>query len=83
MTKTVLITQGFFVIAKQCLHRVKDFSASHNAVPVSRLGVHMELRGDTSGTADIKWPKEYPILYDVILSNKRWRKNKEGEDIQS
>jgi len=41
-----------FVIAEQCLHRVKVSSASDTAPPASTLGVHKELGGDTAGTAD-------------------------------
>ena len=40
------------VIAEQCLHGVKVFSASQTALPVRRLGVHKKLGGDTAGTAD-------------------------------
>jgi len=40
------------VIAEQCLHRVKAFSAAHITPPVSRLSMHKELGGDTAGTAD-------------------------------
>ena len=50
--ETGLIIQGCLVIAEQCLHRVKAFSASHPTPPASRLGVHKKLGGDTAGTAD-------------------------------
>jgi len=40
------------VIAEQFLNKVKAFSASHTAPPVSRMGVHKKLGGDTAGTAD-------------------------------
>ena len=56
--ETVLIIVGFvfviavFVIAEQCLHSLRAFSASHSTPPVSRLGVHKELEGDKAGMAD-------------------------------
>ena len=56
------------VIAEQFLNKVKAFSASHTAPPVSRMGVHKKLGGDTAGTADPNWPKGYPLPYDVIHS---------------
>ena len=40
------------VTAEQGLHRVKAFSAPHPTPPVSGLGVHKKLGGDTAGTAD-------------------------------
>ena len=43
--ETVLITQGYFLVAEQGLHRVKAFSVPHPTPPVSRLGVHKELGG--------------------------------------
>lgn len=36
----------FLFAEEQRLHRVKDISASHTALPASRLGVHKELGGD-------------------------------------
>ena len=47
-----LLYRGVFVTAEQCFHRVKAFSAPHTTLPVSGLGVHKELGGDTAGTAD-------------------------------
>lgn len=38
--------------------------------PASRLGVDKNLEGDTAGTADLSWPKGYPIPYNVMFSNK-------------
>jgi len=38
--------------------------------PVSRLGVHKKLGGDTTGTADPNQQKGYSILYEVMLSKK-------------
>lgn len=39
----------FLIVAEQCLHTVKDFSASHAALQARRWE-HM--RGDTARTAD-------------------------------
>lgn len=52
------------VIAEQCLHNVMVFSASPTALPVSVLGVHKRLRGETAGTDDPKWLKRYskPVI---------------------
>ena len=36
-----------------------------------------------AGTADPKWPKGYPIPYDVTLSIQSWQKKKEGANVQS
>jgi len=36
----------FLFAEEQRLHRVKDISASHTALPARRLGVHKELGGD-------------------------------------
>lgn len=44
--KITLITH-VLVVAEQCLHQVKDFPASHTALPVRRLGLHQKLGGDT------------------------------------
>lgn len=30
------------------------------------------LGGDTAGRPDPNWPKDYPILNDIVLSNKSW-----------
>lgn len=38
------------------------FSAPHSP-PVSRLGAHKELGGDTAGTGDSMYPAEYSISY--------------------
>lgn len=47
VTKTLLVTQGYFY-----LHSVKDLSVSHPIAPTNRLGVLKELGGDTIGKAD-------------------------------
>jgi len=61
------------VLAEQCLHRVKVFSAPHTTgPPASRLGMNKKLGGDTAGTADPSGPKGCPIPCDVMLSNKTW-----------
>lgn len=49
--KITVITQHCFVIAKWCLHRVKDPSVSHTAHPGSRLELHKKLGGDRDRTA--------------------------------
>ena len=41
--ETALLIQGCFVIAEQCLHRVKAFSASHPTPPANRLGAVQEV----------------------------------------
>lgn len=38
---------------EQCLHSPMVFSVSHIALPVSRLGVHQNLGGDTIRTAGL------------------------------
>ena len=62
------------VIAEQWLHSIKAFYFSHAAPPVSQLGVHKKLGGDTAGTADPNRPKGYSRPYDVTISNKTWGK---------
>ena len=76
--KTMLITQGSFVAAEQCLHTVKAFSTPCTTPPASRLGVHKWLGGDTGRTADPNWPKGCPVPYDIMHSNKPWGKKKGG-----
>lgn len=56
-------------IAEQCLHSVKVFSASPTALPVSGLGVHKRLRGETAGRDDPSWPKRYSKPYGAMLSS--------------
>lgn len=38
--------------------------------------MHKMLGGDTTRIADPNWPKTYPILYEVMLSNKSWGKGR-------
>jgi len=57
---------------------MKDFSASHTALPVRRLGVHGKLGGDTARSADPNWPKGHPTPYDITL-NKKNRGNCPGD----
>lgn len=64
----------FSVVADQCLHRAKYFSASCVALPVTRLVVHKDLGGDGTRTADPEGPKGCPMLYGIMLSNKTWEK---------
>jgi len=45
--------------------------------------VHEVLGGDTAGTADPNSPKGYPITYDIVLSNKSWRRKEEVRDFWS
>lgn len=53
LPKTVLILHtDVLVIAEQCLHSAKAFSAAHAAPAARGLGVHEKLGGDTAGTAD-------------------------------
>lgn len=50
LMKTGGNTAMFLVVAEQCLHRAKNFSAFHAALTVRRLGMHEELGGDTTTT---------------------------------
>lgn len=52
--KSIENTGVFLAVAKQCLHKVKVFSASHTTPPESRLEMHKKLEGDTAGTTDPK-----------------------------
>lgn len=61
------------VIAEQCLHSTKGFSACA-VFPVRRLGEHKELGGDIGRTDDSNWSEEFPITCDVILSDNSWSK---------
>lgn len=65
--------------AKQSLHSIKDFSISHIALSVAWMGEHKKLWGDTAGTADHNWPKGCFMPYDIVISNKSYRrKRKDG-----
>lgn len=55
-------------VAKQCLHRVKGFSASHLTPTVRRAGGQNELGGDTARTSDPHCPKGCSIPYGVMIS---------------
>jgi len=59
-------TGMFLIIAQQCLHRFKAFSAL--TPPAIRLGGHKKLGGDTARTAGPNRPKGYSIPYDIMLS---------------
>lgn len=48
----------------------KASSASHLVPTGSRLRVGKKLGGSSTGTADLDWPKSYPMPYDIMLSNK-------------
>ena len=43
--------------------------AAHGALSARGLGVHKELGGDRTSTADLNWPKGYSILYDIMQRN--------------
>lgn len=45
MMKTVSVTSDCFVVAKQCLHRVKVFSDFHAALLMQSFGWHKKLGG--------------------------------------
>lgn len=54
VTKAVLVTHRFLVIAEQCLHNVKAFSVSHSPPPTrEQVGMGKRLGVDTAGTADL------------------------------
>ena len=61
LMKTIVITQQCFVVAKQCLQRVKDSSVSHTAHPGSRLVLHKKLGGGTTKTAGTNIQEGYSI----------------------
>lgn len=68
--KTVFTLHCFsFLVVEQRLHRVRNFFVSHGVMPVRRLGCTK----NWEETDDPSWSKEYSTLYDVELSNKRWR----------
>lgn len=54
VNRTALKTNITDVIVgvKKCLHRLKVFSVSHTALPVSRPEVHKKLRAHTDRTCD-------------------------------
>lgn len=78
--KSVLVKHQCLVVAEQCLHRAKDFSVSHAALPTRRLGMHKKLGGVTARghSQDSNRPKGYPITYGIMLSSKSGRKKEEG-----
>lgn len=67
--------RDIFVIAEQCLHIIKAFSAS----AVSGLGKHQKLGEDTAEIADPNWPNGYLMPYDIMLSIQSWGKKKKEE----
>jgi len=69
MKKALLIHQCFSC-CRALLHKIKDVSASHTALPAKSLGMHKELGGDRTGTADPNWPKECSIPFHIMLHNK-------------
>lgn len=66
------------VVAEHCLHMVRSFPASQAIPASSRLGMHESLRCDTARTADSNWPKEYSVLRNMMIINKKWGKKKQG-----
>ena len=64
--RIILITHW----CKHCLLLVKDFSASHSAVPAKRLWVHKALEQDRTSTADPDSWKGYLITYRGMMNNK-------------
>ena len=45
--------------------------AAHGALSARGLGVHKELGGDRTRTADLNWPKGYSILCDIMWEKKK------------
>lgn len=43
---------------------------------MSRVGIGKRLGGDTAGTVDPNWPKEYFIPYDTTFSKKNWSRGR-------
>lgn len=74
VSKTVLIKHWWLSCCWTVLTLSQGLFITHSAQPVCSLGMHEKLRGDITGTADLNWPKGYPIPYYVILSNKRWER---------
>ena len=74
-------TGMIFLIAEQCLHRLKGFSGPHDVPPARRLEVHQKLGGGTARTTDPNWPKGDSLPYDIVLSVESWRKKEEGGTI--
>lgn len=68
VTKTVLVVHQV-PVAEQCLQGIKAFSLfpalTHQQV---WLRVGKTLGGNTVGTNDLHWPKEYSIPYNVMLT---------------
>lgn len=46
------------------------FSVSHSAALVNRVEVGKRLGGDTAGSVDPNWPKQYFVPCNITLSNK-------------
>lgn len=51
------------------LSRARDISAFHAALPKSGLGEHKDLEGDSTRTADLNWPEESFIPYNIMPKN--------------
>ena len=52
-------------MVQRLLHRDKDISPSHTALPVRGPRLHMKLGGNRTGTADLNLPKGYSISYGI------------------
>ena len=82
VSKTALITHECcgccWVVLAQC----QGFLFSHPAPTASGPGVGKRMGGNIARTADPQWPKEYPILCDVMLSNKSSGKGGWSRDVQ-
>lgn len=58
-------------VADQCLHRVKAFSSSYTALPLSRLGVHMELGGTQRGQLTRDVPEHVMSRSEIKAGERR------------
>lgn len=77
MTKTILVTQGCFSYCWSVLGQHPDFFCfSHLLTSKWPGGVHKSERGHSQDS----WPqmtKGYPILYNIMVTNKTWVKEEE------
>lgn len=69
--RTLLITPNVLAVAEWCLHRAKDISASHKALPHGAEGAQGVGR-DRTRTADLNWTKGFLIPHGITLNNKSW-----------
>lgn len=66
--KTVLIIQGCFLLLLSSVYTVKAFSVPYSALPLSELGMHKKLGGDTAQTDDQRDVLSSLICYVLQLS---------------